>query len=402
MVTQQRIVSERTIIALIASIQFVNVLDFMMVMPLGPDFASALAIPTSKLGLIGGSYTAAASMSGIVSSLFLDRFDRRKALFWAMLGLALGTLAGGLAWNMASLMAARVLAGMFGGPATSLALSIVTDTVPVARRGRAMGTVMGAFSLASIFGVPAGLELSRLGGWRLPFFGVGGLALVITVCAIALLPSMTAHLKERVAHLTAVKLPIFRTEVVMAYTAIAFAMLGGFMMIPNFSTFFQHNLGFPREKLGSLYFIGGGISFVAMRVAGRLVDRFGSFWVSLGAACLLLTSLIAGCVLNPPQIPILAIFTLFMLGMSIRGVAVSSLSSRIPRPQERARYLSFQSAVQHFASAAGAMLGAKLLTEAPGGMLKGMPRVAILSALISLFVLPLMFKLEARVRRLSR
>ena len=79
-----------------------------------------------------------------------------------------------------------MLAGAFGGPATSLALSIVADCVPPERRGRAMGAVMSAFSVASILGIPAALELARQGGWRLPFFVVGGMGLVIMAAAIAL------------------------------------------------------------------------------------------------------------------------------------------------------------------------------------------------------------------------
>ena len=47
--------SERTIITLIGAIQFINVLDFMMVMPLGPDLAAAVGIPTSQLGLLSFS-----------------------------------------------------------------------------------------------------------------------------------------------------------------------------------------------------------------------------------------------------------------------------------------------------------------------------------------------------------
>ncbi len=46
---------ERRLVAIIAFVQFVNILDFMMVMPLGPDFACSLHIPVSQLGLIGGS-----------------------------------------------------------------------------------------------------------------------------------------------------------------------------------------------------------------------------------------------------------------------------------------------------------------------------------------------------------
>src|SRR5690348_12815474 len=64
---------ERKIIGLLAAVSFVNILDFMMVMPLGPDFAQALGIPASKLGIIGGSYTVAAAVAGLAGALFLDR-----------------------------------------------------------------------------------------------------------------------------------------------------------------------------------------------------------------------------------------------------------------------------------------------------------------------------------------
>src|SRR5438552_4056436 len=182
--------SERKIIVLLAAVSFVNILDFMMVMPLGPDFAGALGIPTSRLGVIGGSYTAAAAVAGLLGSLFLDRFDRRKALALAMLGLVTGTAVGGLARGFGTLVAARALAGMFGGPATSVGLSILADVVPPERRGKAMGAVMGAFSAASVLGVPAGLELARHGSWRTPFFAVAGLGLLVVGCAIFFMPRL--------------------------------------------------------------------------------------------------------------------------------------------------------------------------------------------------------------------
>ena len=190
----RRAPSEGWMVFLIGAVQFVNIWDFVMVMPLGPDFASALGIPLSKLGLVGGAYTAAAAVAGVVGSTFLDRFDRRPALAVTMIGLVLGTFAGGLAWNFESLLAARFLAGAFGGPATSLALSIIADAVPPERRGKAMGAVMGAFSVASVLGVPLSLQLSVWGGWRLPFLVVGGLGLGVTAAVAASLPSLRAHL----------------------------------------------------------------------------------------------------------------------------------------------------------------------------------------------------------------
>ena len=180
---------------LVAMVQLVNVLDFVMVMPLGRDFARALAIDESRLGLIGGSYTLAAAIAGLVGSRFLDRFDRRRALTVAMLGLVTATAAGGLARDLPSLMAARILAGAFGGPATSLSMAIVADVVPPARRGAAMGIVMSAFSVASVVGVPLGLYAAQLGSWRTPFFALAVIGLGVTGFAARALPPLRRHLE---------------------------------------------------------------------------------------------------------------------------------------------------------------------------------------------------------------
>ena len=72
--------AEQWLLLIVGAVQFVNILDFMMVMPLGPDFAKALDIPSSHLGQIAASYGISAALSGFAAATFLDRFDRRKAL----------------------------------------------------------------------------------------------------------------------------------------------------------------------------------------------------------------------------------------------------------------------------------------------------------------------------------
>ena len=162
---------EGSVLFLLAAVHFANLVDFMMVMPMGPDFARALGIPMSDLGLIGGAYTASAFVVGLLGARFLDRWPRRQALVVAATGLGLATVAGAFAWSAGSLIAARMAAGAFGGLAGTLCFSIVVDLVPNERRGKAMAVVSSGFSLSSIAGVPLGLELARRGGWRAPFIG---------------------------------------------------------------------------------------------------------------------------------------------------------------------------------------------------------------------------------------
>jgi predicted MFS family arabinose efflux permease len=394
-----RPVSERSILFLVGAVQFVNILDFMMVMPLGPDFAKALGIPAAHLGVIGGSYTAAAAVAGVVGARFLDRFDRKKALAVAMAGLVVGTALGGLAQGLYSLVAARIVAGAFGGPATSVAMSIIADVVPPERRGKAMGAVMGAFSVASVLGVPAGLELARIGGWQLPFFAVAGLGVVVAGAGIWLLPSLRMHLDAGPVQRVDVGQLLQRPEVFLSLGATTALMLSNFLVVPNLSAFLQFNLGYPRESMGVLYMVGGVISFGVMRLCGMLVDRIGSPAVALIGSTLMIGDLVTGILRTPPMIPVMFFFVTFMVAGSFRGVAINTQSSRVPGPSERAGFMSTQSAVQHLSAAAGAFLSSQLLTEGANHQLVGMPRVIWLSIGISILLPVFLFMVARRLAR---
>jgi len=395
-------VSERLIVFLVGAIQFVNILDFMMVMPLGPDFAKALGMSTAHLGVVGGSYAASAAVAGLVAAPLLDRFDRRTALGVAIFGLVIGTAAGALARGLYSLVLARAIAGAFGGPATSLALSIIADVIPPARRGRAMGAVMGAFSVASVVGVPVGLRLSLWGGWRLPFIGVACAGVVIGVLAVRAMPSMRGHIAQAAttSRLERMRSLLADGTVRLTLAMNALVMMTAFLVIPNISAYLQQNFHFPRNGLDFLYFVGGIASFFVMRAAGRGVDRFGSALVAGVGTAILLVVLYLGFI-APGALgggAIMALFVAFMIAMSIRNVSMSSLATRVPRGDQRAGYMSLQSTAQHLASATGAFVGSHLLHEGAGGRLEGVTTVATLSALLAVTLPPLLAMIGRRVR----
>jgi predicted MFS family arabinose efflux permease len=388
--------AERKLLFVVAAVQFVNVLDFMMVMPLGPDFARVLAIPTSQLGIVGASYTGSAAVAGILGAFFLDRFDRRKALGFTLAGLMTATAAGGFAWDLHSMVGARILAGMFGGPATSLALAIVSDVVPPQRRGRAMGIVMSAFSLASVLGVPAGLELARIGGWNAPFFGVALLGAVLIALALRFLPPRKPP--ARVATSEPAGSVLRRPGALQGLLAAGLMMAANFMLVPNLAAYWQFNFGYPREHMGLLYLVGGLVSFAIMRVVGQLVDRFGAALISAFGTAAYLACLFVSFVVPQYSWPVLGLFVVLMGSTSFRFVPLQSLASRVPFPAERARYMSTQSAVQHISAALGALVASHLLTELPGGRLSGMNHVGLVSMTLGALVPGLLWFVEGQVR----
>src|SRR4051812_30454617 len=107
-------------------------------MPLGPQYIRVFSISPAQFGLIVSSYAISAGIAGISAGLFLDRFDRKKALLLLYSGFTVGTLFCGLARTYPLLVAARALAGAFGGVTGALILAIVGDVIPEYRRGAAM------------------------------------------------------------------------------------------------------------------------------------------------------------------------------------------------------------------------------------------------------------------------
>src|SRR5690606_32416647 len=140
--------------------------------------------------------TFSAAISGVLASMYVDKFDRRKLLLWLYTGFIVATLACGLANGYASLLIARAAAGAFGGILGALVQTIVADVIPFERRGHAIGKIMAAFAVSTVAGVPLGLLLAEqlpFFGWRAPFFFIVICSLLVLAAAWRVTPTLRAH-----------------------------------------------------------------------------------------------------------------------------------------------------------------------------------------------------------------
>ena len=84
---------ELLLLFLLAMVQFTHIMDFMIVMPMGPQLMRLFEITPRQFGFLVSAYTYTAGIAGIAGAFFIDRFDRKKALLIAYIGFAVGTLA---------------------------------------------------------------------------------------------------------------------------------------------------------------------------------------------------------------------------------------------------------------------------------------------------------------------
>lgn len=374
---------ENRIVWIAALIQLINIIDFMMVMPLGPDISRDLPVTNSDIGIICGCYTLAVGISGIACAKFLDRFDRKHVALVTVFGLALATLGATFCRDLTTLIGARVLAGIFGGPAAAIAFSIVCDVVPPERRGKAMAIVMGTFSVSAVAAIPFGLELAEKGTWRTPFYAISILGFIVFWLILRLTPSLKEHLKGEPRTLELTRL-FSNGKFLLAFIMMATAMISSYAIIPNISAYFQLNLGYPRSSLGFLYLVGGVFSLILIQIGGRASDKIGPIPTNILGTILLVVFLYDGF-MHQPESSLPVVFSMFMGMVCFRNVSATTEASKIPQPHERAAFMSLFSSIQHLGNGIGALLASAILSTGPEGDLINMKWVGLLSITMALF-----------------
>ena len=393
-----------------ACINFTHLVDFMILMPLGPQLIRQFKIEPGQFGFLVSSYTFAAGLSGFVASLFVDRFDRKTNVLFFYAGFAIGTLSCAFAPDYLTLLVTRSLTGAFGGVLSSLVLSIVSDSIPLERRGTAMGVVMGAFSVASVIGVPFSLFLANQYNWHAPFIFLGIVALGVFFLVLTFLPRMNAHLKPATDPSPASALPaasskdpFFALKAIaknsnqlMALGFMFCLVFGQFSIIPFLSPSLVSNGGLPESQLPLIYLFGGIVAFFAAPTFGRLVDRFGRREIFNIGAIMSIPPILLVTNLGVVPVPLLlAISSSFFLVMSGRMVPAMSIISATAPPRSRGSFMSVTSSTQQLACALASSFSSLVVARDAQGRLLNYPWVGLNAVIFTGIALWLVQKVQA-------
>ena len=381
------------LLLLLAAVQFTHIMDFMIMMPMGPQLMRQLAIDPPKFASLVSAYTWSAGLVGLVATAYVDRFDRRPLLLVTFAGFVLGTLACALSHSFTELLIARIISGGFGGVSGALVMTIVADVVPPARRAAAFGIVMTAFSVASALGVPAGLFLARKFDWKAPFVLIAAVGSVMWLVALMGVPPLRGHMTGVPAgHRGRAMLALASDRNVQWALLFMCAMVGAhFTVIPFLSPYLVANVGVPEEHLFIVYLTGGLLTIFTGPLVGRLADRYGRlkvYTIVTLAASVVVLYLTNAPRLNLGQVIVLAgFFFVFASGRFVPGQAITSLAVAAP---QRGAFMSFSSCVRDLISGVVTYMGGVIVTRSSeNGPLTGygwLGWIAVGCSLISLWL----------------
>lgn len=375
--------AEKLLLFVLACLNFTHIMDFMIMMPMGPQLMRFFNLNPQQFSFIVSAYSLSAGISGFLFSFWADRFPRKHILLVAYSGFVIGTLACGFAPTYTMLVIARTMAGMFGGVIGAQVLSIVGDKFAYERRAQAMSIVMTAFSVASVIGVPVGLYLATEFSWHAPFLVVGAMSLGVIVLVIRYVPRLDEHLlrrEQRPSPFSVVTNIWKNPNQMRALWLTTTIMLGHFSIIPFISPYLVSNVGFGENQLYLIYAVGGALTIFSAPLVGKLADRQGKLPVFIAFAILSLIPIYLITTMSPSSLPyVLFVAGLFFIFSNGRLIPTQAMTSSVVTPQQRGGFMSINQSLQLLMQSIATYGAGLIIHKTPTGQLENYSIVGFLS-----------------------
>src|SRR5215467_6347971 len=188
--------SRSVAVALITAATFTDIVALGVAVPVLPDLGRRLGASPLVIGLLFGSFGATMLIVSIPMGAVSDRVGRRAPMLAGLVALAGATLLFAYALNLPALFAARLVQGAADATTWVVGFALIADLYPPEARGRVTGIILGGTSVAYMVGPSIGGWLYEIGGIKLPFLFVTGMALLMAATMTMFEPLFVLFLQD--------------------------------------------------------------------------------------------------------------------------------------------------------------------------------------------------------------
>ncbi len=343
----------RSALAILFLIVFVDLLGFGMVIPVMPLYAERLGASEAATGWLSTGYSLMQFVFAPIWGRLSDRVGRRPVLLASIGMTALAFLLYGLAGSFGLLLASR----LFAGAATAniaIAQAYVADVTPPEGRARGMGLIGAAFGLGFVLGPAIGGILSAH-ALSTPGFAAAALSLLNGLAAFFVLPE-PAH--RQVAPGRRGRLAALAEEMrkpgIRRLLAIYFLVILAFSaMEATYAFLLRQRYGIADRHVSYVFtYIGLLVVLVQGGLIGPLTRRFGERRLLVAGAALQAVAL-ASLPFASGLGGLLAATAPLAVGSGLTSPSLTSLLSRQSREDDQGGTLG----IGQSAAAIGRILG---------------------------------------------
>ncbi|MEU2062718.1 MFS transporter [Streptomyces sp. NPDC013455] len=333
--------------------------------------SASLRVPVSAVGLLVTGYGVTVAVASLPLAHALRAVPRRHVLTGVLAALVVSSLVAAQATSYGVLLLARLLTALAQALFWAVTGPVAVGLFAPGARGRVLGALSVAGSLALVLGVPAGTWLGRHAGWPVPVALVAALGFVSLVTTAALLPTARPD-DEPAAYGTGPDTRRFKAVVAAGFLSAT----GAFAGYTYLTAFLGDVSGFSADTVSALFAAFGAACLAGVGATAALLDRFP--YPALAAAVAVQAVGMLGLYAAGGR-PVAAVVFLVLTGGALGPVFMTAQNAMLHcAPGRTDIALAANSGAYNAGIAAGAALGGLILSLAgvrgaflAGGLLTG-------------------------------
>ncbi|QLG40936.1 MFS transporter [Paenibacillus sp. E222] len=232
--------------------------------------ATDLHLTLAKAGYLISIFSLVYALSAPILLNMTARFERKKVYMWTLFVFLISNLISAFSVNFYMLLAGRALGAATGSLIFVLSLTLAARIVEPQYKGRAVGIITMGGSASLILGVPLGIFVGNLAGWREVFMLIAILTAVVMVAiGIAM---------DRVQPIPAVSLKkqltaLWNPKMLAIHVTTLLVLAGHLTLYAYFTPFLQEALGASSTMVTFIYMMFGIAAVAGGGIGGILSDR---------------------------------------------------------------------------------------------------------------------------------
>lgn len=270
--------------ALVATVIFLTAVAPLatdMYVPAFPRVSQEFGTTASAVQLTLTTFFAGMGLGQLVGGPFSDQRGRRMPLVAGTILMAVASVACALAPDVGVLMVARLLQGFGGGWAMVIGRAVIVDLAHGSQLVRVLNLVMGIGGVAPIISPLLGAVILQLTGWRMTFWVLAALGILMTLCALFVVPESLPPAKRHAGGLREfghAARTVLSNRRFVGYVVVASSAFIALFAYVATSAFILQNMNGLSPVAYSIVFAAnaGGMTIAALvsaRLAGRVPTR---------------------------------------------------------------------------------------------------------------------------------
>lgn len=291
-------------------------------LPVGllPAIASELAISKGQAGLMVTTPGIIAAFAAIFVTVGSGRLDRRIVLLALTALLVASNLLVALAPSFGWILLGRAMLGVGVGGFWAIGTAIGPRLVSLQHAPRAMSIIFAGVSLGTVAGVPAGALVGELVGWRAAFGAASGIAVLVFIAQLFLLPKLPPTQAIKLRQLPMI-FGIRKARLGLIATAMLFT--GQFAAYTYIAPFLRQITQLSAGTISAMLLVYGATGFIGNIIGGWAAgrsERATLAWTGI----LLSVSTLTLAALGSNQVAAMLIVAIWGFGFGAMPIAVQT------------------------------------------------------------------------------